>query len=106
MINGVKFTTADALVKSLVETVNNSEIYTDELIEQTKTLVEDTNKDNYIPLKAEINHLLINTPENLVQATKNPVVFTVEYLPVEGDPTLIEWYVNDEKQPVTGLNLR
>ena len=102
VINGVKFTTADALVKSLVETVNNSEIYTDELIEQTKNLVEDTNKDNYIPAKAEINHLLINTPENLVQATKNPVVFTVEYLPADGDPTLIEWYVNDEKQPVTG----
>lgn len=105
VINGTPFTSADDLVNSLVETVNESTVFTDELKEQTKDVIENTDVDNYTPYVPSIVNLFINTPENLVQrGTMQPVEFRATYYPVEGDASSIVWFVDDVQQTVTGAS--
>ena len=105
VVNGVVFDSADSLVESLVETVNESTVFTDELKEQTKDVIENTNVDNYQPYKPPITSLLINTPENLTQlGTMYPVEFRATFYPLDADASTIEWYIDGVKQTVTGTS--
>lgn len=102
LINGKTWTTGADFMAILLDTINSSDTFTNEINAATKLLLGRDDVGIYTARKSDATTVSISTSDELIGTELQTVNFTASVSPNDVNTNLIVWYVNGVKQPVVG----
>lgn len=102
LINGKTWTTGADFIAILLDTINSSDTFTNEINAATKLLLGREDIGIYTTRGSDATSVSISTSDELIGTELQTVSFTASVYPDDANTSLIVWYVNGVKQATVG----